>query len=188
VAHERPARRVSQTVVPGETLRVELAGGVVQPAQQPGDGRQRSVGLAPVRIGRHGDLAIDEHEALASVLVDADWYRGTLESGVFHRPKEGMNRTRVRTRGAKHMRTDADDLARVRDPAIELLLRHTATLTNEWVPPPAGTPTSRTVRISVRSDKRSQFPSHPPPPGGPRMCTIPQLLTPVVVDSAAPNR
>jgi hypothetical protein len=73
VTHERPARRVSQTVVPGETVRVEPAGGVVQPAQQPGDGRQRGVGLAPVRIGRHGDLAVDEHEALASVLVDADW-------------------------------------------------------------------------------------------------------------------
>jgi hypothetical protein len=73
VAHEHPARRVSQTGVPGETLRVEPAGGVVQPAQQPGDGRQRGVGLAPVRIGRDGDLAVDEHEALASVLVDADW-------------------------------------------------------------------------------------------------------------------
>ena len=73
VAHERPARRVSQSVVPGETVRVEPAGGVVQPAQQPGDGRQRGVGLAPVRIGRHGDLAVDEHDALASVLVDTDW-------------------------------------------------------------------------------------------------------------------
>jgi hypothetical protein len=30
------------------------------------------------------------------------------------------------------MRTDADDPARVRDPAIELLLSHTATLTAEW--------------------------------------------------------
>jgi hypothetical protein len=29
------------------------------------------------------------------------------------------------------MRTDADDLARVRDPAVELLLSHTATLTDE---------------------------------------------------------
>ena len=28
------------------------------------------------------------------------------------------------------MRTDADDLARVRDPALELLLSHTATLTD----------------------------------------------------------
>jgi len=67
-------------------VRRQAAGGVVQPAQQPGDGRQRGVGLAPVRIGRHGDLAIDEHEALASVLVDADWHRGALESGVPHRP------------------------------------------------------------------------------------------------------
>jgi hypothetical protein len=66
VAGERPARRVNQSVVPGETLRVEPPGGVVQPAQQPGDGRQRGVGLAPVRIGRHRDLAVDEHEALAS--------------------------------------------------------------------------------------------------------------------------
>jgi hypothetical protein len=30
------------------------------------------------------------------------------------------------------MPTDADDQARVRDPAIELLLSHTATLTGEW--------------------------------------------------------
>ena len=30
------------------------------------------------------------------------------------------------------MRTDADDLACVRDPAIELLLSHTATLTDGW--------------------------------------------------------
>src|SRR5918994_3035596 len=30
------------------------------------------------------------------------------------------------------MRTDAYDLARVRDPAIELLLSHTATSTDEW--------------------------------------------------------
>jgi len=30
------------------------------------------------------------------------------------------------------MRTDADDPARVRDPTIELLLSHTATLTDEW--------------------------------------------------------
>jgi hypothetical protein len=111
VAHERPARRVSQSVVPGETLRVEPAGGVVQPAQQPGDGRQRGVGLAQVRIGRHGNLAVDEHEALASVLIDADWCRGALEAGVA-RPQEGVNRTRVRTRRAKNMATDADDLVR----------------------------------------------------------------------------
>ena len=129
VAHERPARRVSQTVVPGEALRVEPAGAVVQPAQQPGDGRQRGVGLAPVRIGRHGDLAVDEHEALASVLVDTDRQRGTLEAGVPHRPQEGVDRTRVRTRGAKNMRAHADDPARVRDPTIELLLSHAATFT-----------------------------------------------------------
>ena len=30
------------------------------------------------------------------------------------------------------MRTDSDDPARVRDPTIELLLSHTATLTDEW--------------------------------------------------------
>lgn len=54
VAHERAARRVSQSLVPSETLRVEPAGGVVQSAQQPSDGRQRGVGLAPARIGRKG--------------------------------------------------------------------------------------------------------------------------------------
>ena len=39
-----------------------------------------------------------------------------------------MDRIRVRTRRAKNMRTDADDLARVRDPPMELPLFHTATL------------------------------------------------------------
>ena len=72
VAHERPARRVGQAVVPGETAWVEPAGGVVQPAQQPRDGRQRGVGLAPVRIGRHGHVSVDELEPFAPVLVDAD--------------------------------------------------------------------------------------------------------------------
>src|SRR5262249_17027768 len=72
VAHECPARAVSQTVVPGETLRVEPSGGVVQCAEQPGDGGQRRSGLAPVRIGRQWNLAVDEDEALASVVVDAD--------------------------------------------------------------------------------------------------------------------
>ncbi|MEJ7721136.1 MAG: hypothetical protein WKF58_12120 [Ilumatobacteraceae bacterium] len=33
------------------------------------------------------------------------------------------------------MRTGADHPARVRDPAIELLLSHTATLTDEWRSP-----------------------------------------------------
>ena len=92
VAHERSARRVSETVVPGETKRVEPTGGVMQPAQQPGDRRQRSIGLAPVRIGREGDLAVDEHEALASVLVDADWHQGALEPGVPDRSQEGVDR------------------------------------------------------------------------------------------------
>src|ERR1700688_4298476 len=36
----------------------------------------------------------------------------------------------MRTRRAKHMRTDTDHRAGVRDPAIELLLNHTATLTD----------------------------------------------------------
>src|ERR1700730_11600820 len=35
------------------------------------------------------------------------------------------------------MRTDADDPARVRDPTIELMLSHTATLTDQWLQPPA---------------------------------------------------
>ena len=54
VAHERPARRVSQRVVPGETLRVEPAGGVVQPAQQPGDRRRARcrTGSSPDRAPR----------------------------------------------------------------------------------------------------------------------------------------
>ncbi len=72
VAHDRPARRVSQIVGPRETRRIEPAGSVVQPAEQRGDRRQGGVGLAPARIGRHGDVAFDEHEALPSVVVDAD--------------------------------------------------------------------------------------------------------------------
>ena len=40
-----------------------------------------------------------------------------------------MDRTRVRARGAKHVRTDADDRACVRDPANEWLLDHSVTLT-----------------------------------------------------------
>jgi hypothetical protein len=36
------------------------------------------------------------------------------------------------TRGAKNVRTNTDDRACVRDPATELLLDHTATLTDEW--------------------------------------------------------
>jgi len=133
-------------------VRVEPAGGVVQPAQQHGDGRQRGVGLAPAQIGRRGDLAVDEHEALASVLVDADWCRGALESGVSHRSQEGVDRTRVRTRRAKDMRTDAHHPACVRDPAIELLLSHTATLTDEWCSRPR--PVDNGLRATARSDQR----------------------------------
>ena len=36
------------------------------------------------------------------------------------------------------MRTDADDPACVRDPTIELLLNHTATVTDEWCSRPRG--------------------------------------------------
>jgi hypothetical protein len=107
---------------------VKPAGEVVQPRQQPRDRPKRSVGLAPVRIRRHGDLPIDEHEPLPAVLVDADSYRGTHKAGVSHRPQEGMNRTRLRIRRTKNMRTDTDNLARVSDPSIELRLRHTAAL------------------------------------------------------------
>ena len=66
-----------------------------------------------------------------------------------------MDRTRVRTRGAKNVRTDADDPARVRDPAVELLLSHTATLTDEWCSrrrvgrhPIVSTPRSRRAEVS----------------------------------------
>jgi hypothetical protein len=52
----------------------------------------------------------------------------------------------MRTRGAKNVRTNTDDLAYVRDPATELLLNHAATLTGEWgatEPPPTGPSTAR---------------------------------------------
>src|SRR5207244_13219205 len=102
------------------------------PAYHAGDRCQRGVGVTPVRVGRYEDLGIDEHEAVAPVLVDAQWNRGALESGVSHRTQNGVDRTRVRIRGAKNMRTDADELSRVRDPASELLLSHTATLADGW--------------------------------------------------------
>jgi hypothetical protein len=50
------------------------------------------------------------------------------------------------------MRTDADDPACVRDPAIELLLSHTATLTDEWCS--SLRPVDNRLRASARSDQR----------------------------------
>jgi hypothetical protein len=47
------------------------------------------------------------------------------------------------------MRTDADHPACVRDPAIELLFNHTATLTDERCSQPAGPSTQRTERHIV---------------------------------------
>jgi hypothetical protein len=132
VAHERPAGRggdrVGQALVPGEAAEVEPAGGVVQPAQQPGDGRQRGVGLAPVGIRRDGNLTVDEHEALTPIRVDADRLGGALEPGVPHRPEEGVDRPGVRARRAQDVRTVPDDLAHVRDPALQRLLTHATTL------------------------------------------------------------
>jgi hypothetical protein len=55
------------------------------------------------------------------------------------------------------MRTDADDLARVRDPTVELLLSHTATLTDEWCSRPR--PVEGGWRASARSDQRRSVPS-----------------------------
>jgi catechol 2,3-dioxygenase-like lactoylglutathione lyase family enzyme len=49
-----------------------------------------------------------------------------------HCPQEGVDRGRLRAGGAKNVRADADDPARVRDPTIEPLLSHTATVTDEW--------------------------------------------------------
>lgn len=49
------------------------------------------------------------------------------------------------------MRTDADDPACVRDPTIELLLGHTATLTDEWCSRP---PVDNGLRTPARSDQR----------------------------------
>ena len=55
------------------------------------------------------------------------------------------------------MRTDADDPARVRDPTIELLLSHTATLTDEWRS--SARPVDNGLRASTRSDQRRVVPS-----------------------------
>jgi hypothetical protein len=98
--------------------------GWLQSAQQPGNGRQCGVGLAPVRVGRQGDVAVDEDQALASVLVDAHGHRSTLESCASDRTKERVDRRGVRVGRTKHMRTGTHDLARVGDPTVELLLGH----------------------------------------------------------------
>ena len=50
------------------------------------------------------------------------------------------------------MRTDADDKACVRDPTIELLFSHRATLTDEWCSRPR--PVDNGLRASARSDQR----------------------------------
>ena len=126
VAHERSTRRVGETVAPTEPVRVELARRVMQLAQQPGDGCQRGIGLAPFRIWRHGHVAVDEHQSFTSVAVDADWCRNSVESDALRGPQEGVNRSRVLCRRAKYVRTNANDVPRVRDSAVELLLvRHT---------------------------------------------------------------
>jgi hypothetical protein len=43
---------------------------------------------------------------------------------VSHGSQERVNRGGVRTRGAKHVRADADDMTRVCCSAVEALLRH----------------------------------------------------------------
>jgi len=50
------------------------------------------------------------------------------------------------------MRTDADHQAWVRDPAIELLLSHTATLTDKWCS--RRRPVDNWACASARSDQR----------------------------------
>ena len=105
----------------------------MQPAEQPGDRCQRGVGLAPLRIGDLRHVAVDEQEAFASVPVDADGERGALEARVPHGLQEGVDRARVGTRGAKHVRSGADDVARVGDPTVERLLGHSATMADERV-------------------------------------------------------
>jgi hypothetical protein len=58
-------------------------------------------------------------------------------------------------------RTDADHQACVRDPAIELLLSHTATLTDEKVQPPTCVPTTRRdVSCTPDSAIRHRAPRH----------------------------
>ena len=94
---------------------------VMQATQEPGDGCQRSVRLAPVRIGRHGDLPVDEHEALPSSSMPTGM--GAPSNPASHRPQEGMIDLECgfdgrSTCGPTH------DLAHVRDPAFEPLLSH----------------------------------------------------------------
>jgi len=53
------------------------------------------------------------------------------------------------------MRTDADDLARVRYPAIQLLFSHAVTLTDKWCSHP------RPVDNGLRASARSGLPTDP---------------------------
>ena len=85
-------------------------------AQQPGDGSERAVCLAPRGIRRPRDVTLDVNQSLASVVVDGDRERGADKSGSMQPTEKGVNRCRVLGGRAKHMLTDPDDLANVRDP------------------------------------------------------------------------
>jgi len=63
-----------------------------QPSFPPAVWRRSS---APVRTGRYWDVTVNEHKPFASVLVDADRFRGAFKSGVSERVQERVNRTRV---------------------------------------------------------------------------------------------
>ena len=67
------------------------------------------------------------------------------------------------------MRADADDPARVRNPAIELLLNHTATLTDE----PCSRP--RPVDNGLRASADYMFPKRTP---GNRRVNVPTYRSP----------
>ena len=58
------------------------------------------------------------------------------------------------------MRTDADDPARVRDPAVELLLSHNATLTHEWCSRPRRQRLARIGEIRPAANRNTRLIRH----------------------------
>ena len=126
VAYHCSARWVGQTVVPSEALRVKALGGVVKAAKQFDHGYQCAIRLAPLRIWRYRNLAFDKHKSLTPIIINADRLRNSIKSSTSHCPKKSVNRTRVRIRRAKNMRTDPDYLPSIRDPPTKGLLNHTS--------------------------------------------------------------
>ena len=111
VAHDRSAPGSARLSSHVEARMVEPAGCVVQPAQQSDDGRPAPRRTGSSRIGRHGDVALDEHESLAPVLVDADRRWDASNPGCRTARRKAWIERGVGARRPKDVRTGPDDLA-----------------------------------------------------------------------------